>query len=678
VHPSLKLSARKIVGVLVCAAAFATAGCHRNNLNSGYGIAWVTLTAEPGSAALYTAAPADFTSYQVTIDSVTLTRNDGAIVTAVSTPEVVDFTQLTNIAELWSATGSVSNGTYLSASITVDYTNAVISVLANGVPTPATVTDKNGAAVTTITETVTFDPANPFVVVPTYASTSAQRLAIDFDLAASGWGTTSIAPPSVIVSPYFTVTVLPADTKLTRVRGPLINSNTVLGTYTVYLRPFYDETSSLGSLTLFNSPNTLYSIDGKVYTGGPGVDALSLLSAGITMTASYTTFVPDVNPANAAPAGTFYPVYMVGGSTLEDEYTEGLSGDVIARTGDTLTLRNSTLFLNTADTVTFEAADTQLLLGSGTTVTADGTTLTGLNSSSIAVGQHITARGVCVQCTTSPIEIDATGTTATNTGSVRLQSTDLWGSLVSSASGSLVMNVQSIDGLPASVFDFAGNGAATPAPASFSVNTGSLLLPSDAAPGATLWVSGLAAPFGSAPPDFTASAVNTESTVQVAAGTGTPAGTQSCGLGSLVCEPASLRVLYVGAGGTTTPFVSLTDAGFTVDLSNPQLATAVIRIGPEVIDLTTLAASPQVVPTTLPVTSTFAPLYTVGNPTSSSTTPTVTTATTTIQEFSSFASFVSAVNSSVSSTNNVLQIEARGVYDRAANVFTATTVNVVL
>jgi hypothetical protein len=394
----------------------------------------------------------------------------------------------------------VANGTYLSATIELDYTSAVISVLVNGVPVAipaASITDTSGTARTTITETIAFDPLNPFVVVPTYASTSAQRLAIDFDLAASGVVNMSGSTPALVLNPFLTVTVLPSDTRLTRIRGPLINSNTVLGTYTVYVRPFYDETSSLGSLTLFNTPTTIYSINGKYYTGGAGVDALSLLSAGITMTAAYTTFVPDLNTANSAPAGTFYPVYMIGGSTLEDEYTEGVSGDVIARNGNTVTLRNATLSLNTADTATFETSDVQVLLGPGTLVTADGVPFSGLSSSSVAVGQHIIARGVCIQatnsCTVAPYELDATGTTSQNTGSVRLQPTKLFGPLVSSAAGSLVMNLESIDGLPASVFNFAGNGATaaeTPSPAGFVVNTGALTLPADATAGANLFVSG--------------------------------------------------------------------------------------------------------------------------------------------------------------------------------------------
>ena len=48
---------------------------------------------------------------------------------------------------------------------------------------------------------------------------------------------------------------------------------------------------------------------------------------------------------------------------------------------------------------------------------------------------------------------------STNTGSVRLQSTELWGSLVSSAAGSLVLNLQTIDDWPVSDYNFAGNGA---------------------------------------------------------------------------------------------------------------------------------------------------------------------------------------------------------------------------
>ena len=690
------------------AVAILVAGCHRNPLDSGYGLSWVSLTSEPGSTTLSAAAPADYTSYIVTIDSIVLNRSDGQQFEALATPEIVDFAQLKNVSELW-GTATIPTGTYVSALITVDYTSAVISVMVNGVPTLATVQNTAGATntpatataaavsnVTTFEVAVAFDPANPLVITPTYATTSAVPLALDLDLAASGYVNLNGGAPIAVVNPYFTASVLPPNTNLIRVRGPMINTNVSLGTYTVYLRPFYDEDNNLGSLSLFNTANTIYTINGVPYVGAAGITALAQLSAGSTVTAAYTTFTPDYNAANGAYAGTFYPVYVIAGSTLEDIYTEGIVGDVIARNGNTLTLRGSTLILNTADLSYYcvsgnlgcDVTDTQVLLGSGTLVTADDTTLTGLNSSSIAVGQRIQARGVCAdqgtQCTGPTIAIDSTGTTATNTGSVRLLSTQLWGPLVSSASGSLVMNVEAINDWPVSNYSFAGNGsAATPVPTSFTVDTGTLGLPADAVAGNPLWVNGLFAPFGTAPPEFTASAVNSESSVQVAGGTLTAPGTQTCGLGSQVCEPATLRVLYnfSTGNGVTAPFTGLSNTGFSIDLTNTALVSAVIRIGPENIDLHSLPASPEIVPTTLTATSTFAPLYTVGNPGSSTitTASTVTTAATALSAFSSFPAFVAEFNSSVSAaTNSVIEVTARGVYDRANNVFTATTVNVVL
>ena len=52
-----------------------------------------------------------------------------------ATPETVDLTKLENIAELWSS-ATIPDDTYMSATITLDYTNAAISVMVNGVPQP--------------------------------------------------------------------------------------------------------------------------------------------------------------------------------------------------------------------------------------------------------------------------------------------------------------------------------------------------------------------------------------------------------------------------------------------------------------------------------------------------------------------------------------------------------------
>src|ERR1700730_9920242 len=250
VHPSFGRYARKHSRALLCAAAMFAAGCHHNNYTSGYGIAWVSLTDTPG----------DFTSYIVNVDSVSLTGKVVGLVTPVTAIETVDFTKLDNISELYDA-ASVPNDTYTAARIVLDYTNANISVMVNGVPTKANVVDPAGAKVTLQTINVTLDPANPLVIQPTYASSSAVRLALDLNLAASNVVNLATSPPTVTIKPLMTAGTSASDTKPIRVRGPLINSSVGQGTYTVYVRPFYDEVNSLGSLTIFNDPkSTVYTL----------------------------------------------------------------------------------------------------------------------------------------------------------------------------------------------------------------------------------------------------------------------------------------------------------------------------------------------------------------------------------------------------------------------------------
>jgi hypothetical protein len=636
--------ARKHSRALVCAAAIIAAGCHNNNNTSGYGIAWVTLSDTPG----------DFSSYTVNVDSVTLTGKANGVITAVATVETVDFTKLKNISELWSS-ASIPNDTYTAATIVLDYTSANIAVMVNGVPVKATVMDTTGAPVTTQTINVTLDPANPLIITPTYASTSAQRVAIDLNLAASNVVNTGVSPPTVTVKPFMTVATSAPDTKPVRVRGPLINSSANVGTYTVYVRPFFDEVNSLGSLSLFNTANTVYQINGTTYVGAPGLTVLSQLSAGTTMTAAYTTYKPTATPSTTA--GIFTPTYVVAGSTLEDFYTQGLEGDVIARSGNTLTLQGSTLQLNDG-TSSYNEANAVVLLGPSTIVTAeDNTTLTGLDYNSVSVGQHIIARGIYSLPASLVVTLDATGASSTNTGSVRIQSTELWGSLVSSAAGSLVLNLQTIENWPVSSYDFTGNGANAVVPASYAVNTGSLAVPTGTVAPAPLWIDGFSAPFGSAPPDFDAFAINTE-----------------------VSVPARLLVDWTSAG-TTAPFATLAATGLTIDLSNANYSAGAIRIGSESIDLKSLAASPQIIPVPSPPTGTpgaagtaglpavFLPLFAIGNLSAAGTTS--------ITVYNTFATFVAQLPASLVAATPALHFVATGVYDRVGNTFTASSIDVV-
>jgi hypothetical protein len=669
-------SMTRVLPRLLGSAACVLAGCHSNNDASGYGVAWVTLTDSPG----------DFTTYTVTVDSITLMRSDGLSVPALNAAEVVDFTKLSNVAELWGA-ATIPTGTYTSASIVLDYTSAVIGVMVNGLPTTATVVDSTGTTgVTQVTVNVILDPANPLYIPPTFATTAAQRLALDFNLAASNQINLATSPATVTIKPYMTASIAPPDNKLVRIRGPLINTSVDLLTYTVYVRPFFDELNSLGSLTLFADNNTVYTINGMASTGAAGITQLSQSSTGTTVTAAYASYEPTPTPS--ATAGKFFLKYVVAGSTLEDVYTQGLEGDVVARSGNTLTVRGSTVQLNDGSSI-YYATDSTVLVGPSTIVTADDdATLMGLNYNSVAVGQHIIARGRYSIPSPAAAALDATGNKGQNTGSIRLITTSLWGSIVSSSAGNLLLNVETLDNWPVADFDFSGNGtraATDPTGASFLVYTGAITLP-DARVGDPLWVDGLVAPFGSAPADFIASAINDELSVQMA-GTATVSGSATCGqatVANLHCIPASMQVSWASAG-TSAPFVGLTGAGLSINLTNPNLASAIIRIGAESVDMRTLSVNPTLVPTVTPTSTTatasrpgstpqtlppvFLPEYSYGNP--------LAAAPEGISQFSAFGTFESGLATALTSAP-ALQFEARGTYDRATNTFTAISVNVVL
>ncbi len=658
-YPIPDIVRRTALGPLLAAAAFLIAGCHSNNSNtSGYGVAWITLGSVP--------API-FTSYVVTVDSVTVTDAVGNTFTALSTPEPVDLVRLRDVREIWGS-GSIPNDTYTSVTLLLDYTVAEISVLVDGVPQRATVVGTGGKAITTMSVRINLDPNQPLVIVPSYSTDNAQMLAFNFDLPASSRVDLSTTPATVTVQPFVTVALGPPDNELIRVRGPLINSSVPLSTFTVYERPFYDQASALGSLTLFNNPTTLYTIDGVPYTGAAGLNTLSQTPAGVTMTESYTTFQPTATAT--AFAGKFYSVYTVGGNSVESTLAENINGDVIAISGNaatgvnTLTLRGATVYgplVGLAEGYFgYQSEDAQLLVGPGTIVSIDdNATATGLSYKSIAVGDHVEALGAYAcngTCGTSGTGVWTIDATSASIGKVRLQQTQVFGQLLSASAGSVSLALQTINDWPASDFDFAGNGtspANDPSAANFVINTGAASLNPVPAAGTALWIEGLANSFGAAPPDFIASSVSQQSGV-----------------------PAQLFVSW-SIPGTVTPFTGLTAKGFTIDLQNANLSSAYLQIGPQTIALDSLAVNPQVVTTAMPVSiqaePVFSPHYAF------STVSTVTALEiTNVSVYTDFTSFVTNFVPAISLSTPAYQLSAGGYYDSASNTFIANTVSVVL
>ena len=83
-------------------------GCGNDTFTNGTPV--ITISATPGP----------FTAYLVEVDQILLTRSDNTPVYPLLQPQIVDFTKLTEMPEVFGAP-SILEGSYISAAITVNY-----------------------------------------------------------------------------------------------------------------------------------------------------------------------------------------------------------------------------------------------------------------------------------------------------------------------------------------------------------------------------------------------------------------------------------------------------------------------------------------------------------------------------------------------------------------------------
>lgn len=610
---------------VVWGAAVLLAGCHSST---------VTPPGTPVVTMGNFANSSDFASYTVSIDSITLTGSDGTLVTPLVTPEVVDLSKLNSITELVEAP-AVPSGTYTSGTITVDYTSASVWLNLDGPPAPSTLLSNNGSVPTVYGLPITFDPAHPLVVT----AGQSVRLQVSVDSTASTSVVTT-SPAVVKVEPFATMRVASVDSTPLRARGLFVVVPTgssippgTSGTFIMNLRPFYDLVSALGAVFVNTNAQTYWNIQGLAYTGAAGLSALSKQTENTPLVV-YGTLD---NLSGVTPTFNATSVYV--GSSQESPLAEYLTGVVSARTNDTLTLLGVT-FLDPVGNQTY-LASTQILIGPNTIISADGVVDPNLTAASVSVGQQIKVSGqAAVDKTTGQLlGLDATA------GQVRLQSSSAWGTPTAVGSGSVTLDLLTLGSFTMTNFGFAGTGSSTGSDAdhtAYVVNTGSLDTSAISA-GAPALANGLVTPFGSAPPDFTATAI--------APGSST--------LQTLVVEWIN--------GGSTAPFSSNTAAGLTVNLSDPNLGSVhYIATGPTQLDLKTLSASPLI--TTVGVADQNNLDLAVGS----------VSLTTGVSQFASAASFASGVNTAFNGTNKIFRLVAYGQYDAASNTFVASRIHVAL
>jgi hypothetical protein len=586
-----------------------------------------------------TDAAGDFASYTVDVASLQLTKADGTVVETLPVKTRVDFTQLVDVTEFVAA-AAIPQGEYVSATMTLDYSNAAIFVYTDANDSQsvqvAQVLDSTGKtlwsstppapASSTVTVTVQLDNKNHLFITPGKLA----RLALDFNVAASNnVDLTNPAAPQVQVKAFIVASVVPADTKSIRVRGTLVSVDVAGGTYTVDVEPFNDADSKRGQVVIHTTAQTTFAIDGTSYTQTDGLNALNAEPAG-TITVAFGTL--------SKADQTFTATQVLAGSSVQSTKLDRLQGVVISRSAAdangviTLVVRRGTIETHADGDCKFSAKDVALQFGAGTKITSAVGEPTAPVTAWPSVGSEITAFGTATTSTSAAGDriFDATA------GQLRLELTTLWGSTNSIGSAEVTLNLQAIEGLPVNVFDFTGTGSN---PASYVVNTG--VLPLAAAPTALTPVRfiGLVQPFGLTPPDFNA--------LTLANFTGTSA------------------LLEAGYGSGSTAALTASATSLVLNVSDPMFGPMhFIRIGPALIDLTKLTSNVTIVPDAASMgpfaIRTEAPPG-MGEPDM-------------IEVFNNYADFETLLATKLAGGAKVLKVIVLGHYDQSSNTFTAVQI----
>ncbi len=617
--------AGSVVRAALCCAfsilALTSSGCGKSTISYGTNLITFSATATPGT----------FATYLVYVAAITLTRTDGTVVEPMAIEERVDFTKLSDVSELFGAP-AVVEGTYTKATITMDYTSAVIAVIFGGKTARATVNNSAGKPATAVTWTATFDPNHPLVIK--HGVTTPMNL--NFDLPASTVISNSTTAPIVVVRPVLTVNTAPVYTKPIRARGLFVTAESGSTTnFVINTRSFFDVSSNpFGALEVITTPQTTYDVDGVQYTGAAGLGAIQALQINTTVAAYGTiTSLNGVTPTLTATA-------VYAGTSQDSPLEDRVTGTVTSRNGNTLNVHGALVASRVAQE-DFEI-DLPVLLDSSTIVSIDGQPAAkNLSAASISIGQQVNiAGGLTLNTTTGAlVNIDAT-----HGGLARLTPTSAWGVVTNYTTGSVTLDLVTLGGYPPSQMTFTGTGTSTATnsnPAAYSVDTGTLNLGSITT-GMLVRVDGTVAPLGTAPPDFNATAI-------------TPAS-------------ATDQILEIEWNGTGSkaPFVTLSATGTVINMSDPQLGFAhYVQIGPTTIDLT----DPRVNVTLVGAASSATNLnsFAFGNPTT----------TTGMNSYNQFSDLITHVHSQLNGTNSLQKLVAVGTYDEASSTFTAKQVDIV-
>lgn len=581
-----------------------------------------------------TDADGDFVSYAVDVLSVTLKRANGATVETLPARTRIDFAQLTDLADLLSVS-TLAPGDFVGGKISLDYTNAEVVVEKSGQTVPAKVVGQNGQPLGVVELDVDLSNRDHLVITRGRAA----FLSLDFDLAASNEVDLAQSPVVVTARPFVVAEVQPVDEKDLRVRGPLVAVDTKASSYTVDVRPWFRREGAFGRVTVHTTPDTSFEIGGTAYTGAPGLAALAQQPAG-TPTLAFGTLAAQSRDftANVVQAGD-----SVGGPRMD-----AVHGSVVSRTGNQLTIKGA-FAVHRDDAGNDNALGDDpahahfvrtviITVGPDTKVLKVGSTQV-LDATAISVGQSIVAFGKFGDPQPAPMAETTAATPAVfdaTAGRVRLEVTEVRGTVVSATAGQLNLKLGKIGRLGVEMFDFAGTGttATTDAdPSNYEIATGTLPLATLGA-GEAAKVLGFVRPFGSAPADFEGRTVVDRADL-----------------------PAVLGIGW-GANGTAAPFLSSGNAGLVLDLHNTSIGERhTLTVGMRMIDLLALQAPPTIVGAD---GRTVYGLWEAGH----------------VELFTSFGDFVAELEQRLAAGEKAQALTAYGSYDQGSSTFAANHIAV--
>ncbi|MGB5619248.1 MAG: DUF4382 domain-containing protein, partial [Desulfobacterales bacterium] len=429
-----------------------------------------------------TDAESNFAAYDIDVVSLTLTKQNGAVVDTLPVMTRVDFAQYVEMTEFLTA-ATIPAGRYVKATIELDYTHANIQVqrpdgTAVRVDTD-NIKDEFGSTITRLSTTVHLQGRNALTIAPGIPA----HLTLDFDLSASNHvDLADTDSPVLIVKPTLMADVNAENPKIHRLRGPLKEINPADGTFSLIIRPFIHTISGgddrFGTLKVVTNASTFYDINGEMYQGEAGLAEMELQQV---LTA--VVVIGDLNIATRQ----FEASQVHAGSSVPGGTLDVITGNVIRRSGNQLTVRGATL-IRASGSVVFNDEVNILLdqLERDTTVSRQlSTDLYGRQD--ISVGQRIMVFG---EMSDDEIQLNA--------AHVRMLLTTIKGNLVFAESGTVSVDLTAIDGRNIDLFDFTGTGAISDAdPAEYEVDVAGLN--TDGLDTATpLKIRGFATPFGHA------------------------------------------------------------------------------------------------------------------------------------------------------------------------------------